>query len=100
MANGIGESPARSPAGIVHEVDYPASRDEIVQTAADEEAPVEVINFLKCLPEERYQSLEGVLRDFAEAQRRFGGSNQPAGPDRRNIGRTAAEDSADGSKHP
>ena len=70
MARGIGENPARSPAEHVRQVEYPASREDIVQTAADNEAPVEVINFLKSLPKERYESYEAVLRDFAEAERR------------------------------
>ena len=103
MAKGIGEQPQRSPATIVQEVDYPATREELVQTAADEEAPAEVINFLKCLPGERYASFEAVLRDFAEAERCFGLSNFPTkGPDRRNIGRTAGEDAPEGShtRHP
>ena len=63
MARGIGENPARSPAEHVRQVEYPASREDIVQTAADNEAPVEVINFLKSLPKERYESYEAVLRD-------------------------------------
>jgi hypothetical protein len=72
----------------LHSVEFPAARDEIVQTAGESDAPAEVINFLKCLPQERYQSLEAALRDFAEAERRFGLSNHAAeGPDRRNIGR-------------
>ncbi len=101
MAKGIGEAPARSPANILRSVDFPASRDEIVATAEDEEAPREVINFLKCLPEQSYRSLEAALRDLAEAARRFGLSNMPAeGPDRRNIGRPAAEDSSGDVRHP
>ena len=97
MAKGIGESPARSPANILQTVDYPTTRAEIVEAAGDSDAPREVINFLKCLPQENYQSLESALRDFAEAERRFGMSNQSDGPDRRNIGRPAAEE---GAKHP
>ena len=101
MAKGIGEQPQRSPATIVQEVDYPATREELVQTAADEEAPAEVINFLKCLPEERYQSREQVLRDFAEAERRLGTAGPPdEGADRRNLGRSAGEDSSGPVRHP
>ena len=50
MARGIGEDPARSPAVHLQGMEFPATRDEIVQTAADNDAPVEVINFLKSLP--------------------------------------------------
>jgi len=102
MAKGIGEPLNRSPASILQMVDYPATRVEIVEAAGDSEAPVEVINFLKCLPQENYSSVESALRDFAEAERRFGMSNQSDGPDRRNIGRTAAEDApaSTPSRHP
>jgi len=75
MARGIGENPAFSPAEHLRQIEYPASRDDIVETAGDNEAPVEVINFLKCLPKEQYGSYEEALRDFAEAERRFGMSN-------------------------
>ncbi len=103
MARGIGEAPARSPANHLQQVVFPATREEIVETAADNEAPVEVINFLKCLPEESYGTMQACLRDFAEAERRFGMSNHDlGGPDRRNIGRGAGEDAPDdaSSKHP
>ena len=45
-----------------------------------------MINFLKCLPKEQYDSYETALRDFAEAERRFGMSNfGREGPSRENI---------------
>ena len=99
MARGIGENPVRSPAWHIAQVEYPTSRDELVVTAEENEAPVEVINFLKALPKEKYQSAEEVLRDFAEAERRFGLGNAPADDRGRrdNIGKVAAEDRA---KHP
>lgn len=92
----------RVPAALP-QVEFPASREDLVQTAADNEAPAEVINFLKSLPQERYTSLEAALRDFAEAERRFALGNLAGdGPDRRNIGRTAAEDAPEGvsTRHP
>jgi hypothetical protein len=98
MARGIGENPARSPAWNVARVEYPATREEIVETAAENEAPAEVINFLKSLPKERYNSVEEVLRDFAEAERVFGLGNIPDPRNRReNLGKAAAEQA---KKHP
>jgi hypothetical protein len=98
MARGIGEDPNRSPASHIAQVEFPASRDEIVETAEDNEAPVEVINFFKCLPKDNYRSAEEVLRDFAEAERRFGlGNVADDRGQRENIGRGAAEEQA---KHP
>ena|SRR5947209_12359654 len=98
MARGIGEDPNRSPASQIAQVEFPASRDEIIQTAEDNEAPVDVINFFKCLPKDNYRSAEEVLRDFAEAERRFGlGNLADDRSHRENIGKVAAEDQA---KHP
>jgi hypothetical protein len=98
MARGIGEDPRRSPAAHIAQVDFPASREELVQTAADNESPAEVINFFKSLPKERYASAEEVLRDFAEAERRLAGGDAADDRARReNIGKVAAEDRA---KHP
>jgi hypothetical protein len=81
----MSENPARSPAAIVQQSDYPATRDELVETAEDSESPAEVINFLKCLPRERYESAEEVMRDFAEAERVFGNGGNRMGPVRDNL---------------
>ena len=50
------------------------------------------------VPKQRYASAEEVLRDFAEAERRFAVGNVADDRGRReNIGKIAAEDQA---KHP
>ena len=87
MAKGIGEDPSLSPAFILKELDFPATREEIVETAADSDAPASVINFMKSLPKERYQSQEEALRDFAEAERRFAGGTPGEAGQRENLGR-------------
>ena len=100
MARGIGEDPRRSPSAHLSQIEFPASREELVETAEDNEAPVEVINFFKCLPKERYASYEEALRDFAEAERRLASGNVPDPRARRDdIGRVAAEDAPD-PRHP
>ena len=104
MARGIGERPERSVSAHLEGVEYPADREDLVQSAADNDAPVDVINFLKSLPRERYDSEELVMRDFAEAARRFGvGGHAPnvGSIDRRNLGRDAVEENIDGNpRHP
>ncbi len=100
MAKGIGENPGRSPAAHLQGIEYPASRDEIVETAADNDAPVEVINFLKSLPKQRYDSYEEALRDFAEAERRFAAGNLVEGPSREDIGKKAVESPDAPTHHP
>jgi hypothetical protein len=87
MAKRMREDPVRSPAFILSELDFPTTREEIVQTAEDSEAPVEVINFLKSMPKENYQSQEEALRDFAEAERRFLGGTAGEPGQRENLGR-------------
>lgn len=104
MGFGVGERPERSVAAHLSGVDYPADREELVQAAEDAEAPPEVINFLKSLPRDRYESLEMVQRDLSEAARRFGmGGHAPlvGTVDRRNLGRDAVEENVDGNpRHP
>jgi hypothetical protein len=105
MARGVGERPERSVTTHLESVEYPADRDDLVEAAEDAEAPVEVINLLKSLPRDRYESEEMVLRDLGEAARRFirgGHPEQPFGSiDRRNLGRDAVEENVDGNpRHP
>ena len=90
MARGIGEDPARSPAVHLQGMEFPASREEIVQTAADNDAPVEVINFFKSLPKKRYESYEAVLR----------AGNLVDGPSREDIGKKAVESPDAPTHHP
>jgi Protein of unknown function (DUF2795) len=100
MARGIGENPNRSPAAHLQSIEYPATREDIVQTAADNEAPADVINFFKSLPKQRYGSYEEVLRDFAEAERRFGVGNLADGRSREDIGKAAVEAPDAPTHHP
>jgi hypothetical protein len=95
MAFGQGEALERSITTHLDGVEYPVTREELVEAAADSEAPVEVINLLKSLPQKEYQLREHVLRDLAEAERRFAvnGLKDDDGVDRdrRNIGRDRME---------
>lgn len=104
MAHGIAEDPALSPATHLDEVEFPIWKEMLVKIAADNGASVDVINLFKSLPRNRYYSKEEVLRDFAEAARRFGmgnpGDDDPA-RDRRNLGRDAVENAPKGKvRHP
>lgn len=104
MAMGVGERPEKSVSAHLAGMEFPADREELVQAVEDAEAPLEVINFFKSLPRERYDSAEMVQRDLAEAARRFGmGGHAPlvGSVDRRNLGRDAVEENVDGNpKHP
>lgn len=105
MAFGFAENPSLSITPHLDSVDYPATREQIVTAAADNGAYMDIINVLKSLPQEEYQSREDVMRDLAEAARRFatGGLRDDDGVDRdrRNIGRDLVENAPDGnSRHP
>ena len=103
MAHGIAEDPGRSPASQLDGVEFPVSKQMLVQTAADNGASVDVINLFKSLPREDYQTRQEVLRDLSEAARRFGMGNRGDGVvrDRRNIGRDAVENAPPGKvRHP
>lgn len=99
------ENPGLSPAAQLDEVEYPIWRDLLVKIAADNGASVDVINLFKSLPRAQYHSKDEVLRDFAEAARRFAMGNlddeDGAVRDRRNIGRDAVENAPPGKvRHP
>ena len=100
MAHGIGEPLEKSVETHVRSVDYPATREELIDAAEDGEAPAGVINFLKSLPRDSYASREEVERDFAEAARRMLSGPAGGGSDRRNIGRDLVEGPDARTHHP
>jgi hypothetical protein len=105
MAFGLGEDPSRLPVAHLDMVEFPIWREQLARQAADNGAGADVINLFKCLPQARYESKDGVLRDLAEAARRFamGRSQEGDGAvrDRRNIGRDMVEGAPEGmTRHP
>jgi hypothetical protein len=105
MAYGQAEDPALSIPTHLDAVDYPVWREQLVKAAADNGAPMDIINVLKSLPRSRYESKEDVMRDLAEAARRFGSGGLPDDDgverDRRNIGRDMVENAPEGhTRHP
>jgi hypothetical protein len=105
MAYGQAEDPALSIPTHLDAVDYPVWREQLVKAAADNGAPIDLINVFKSLPRTRYETKEDVMRDLAEAARRFasGGLRDDDGVDRdrRNIGRDLVENAPPGhTRHP
>jgi hypothetical protein len=100
MARGNGEPQERSPSSILAQVEYPISRDDLSNTAAEAEYDTDAINFLRALPDRIYQSPHDVLREFAEAEARFGMSNQTDVRHRGDLGRDAVETGANSTRHP
>ena len=105
MAYGQAEDPALSVSTHLDAVDYPVWREQLVKAAADNGAPIDLINVFKSLPRTKYETREDVMRDLAEAARRFatGGLRDDDGVDRdrRNIGRDLVENAPPGhTRHP
>ena len=106
MAFGLGEDDSRSPVAQLDMVEFPIWREQLARQAADNGSHADVINLFKCLPQARYDSKEAVMRDLAEAARRFamgGLEDEDDGVfrDRRNIGRDLVEGAPEGmTRHP
>lgn len=101
MARGVGERLQRSASYIVlNEVDYPASRDDLVAAAEDSEAPVETLNFLRALPDRIYRDPDEVLRQFAEADARAGMGLRGGIHHRGDIAKEMTEPPGDRPHHP
>lgn len=90
---------------LLDTLEYPIDHEQLVRATEDSSVSPDVINLFTALPRAQYSSKEEVLRDFAEAARRFGMWNVPqedeAIRDRRNIGRDAVEGAPEGkTRHP
>jgi len=99
MAFGVGERPERSASYILQQVDYPATRDEIVRVAEDSEAPTDTLNFLRRLPNREYRDPDDVLRQFAEAEARAGMGTRDV-HHRGDLGKEMTEPPDDHAHHP
>ncbi len=99
MARGIGEPPERSPSALLSQVEYPISRDELATAAAEAGFEMDAINFLKSLPDRIYQSPSEVLREFSEAEARFGMGTRDV-RHRGDLGRDAVETGDNPTRHP
>lgn len=99
MARGIGEPPEKSPSAILSAVEYPISRDELSNAAAEAGAPQDAINFLRSLPDRIYTSPSDVMREFGEGAARFGLFSTDV-RHRGDIGKEAVETGANPTRHP
>jgi hypothetical protein len=99
MARGVGERPERSPQSILSEVEYPITRDELSEAAAEAGSPADAINFLRSLPNRTYLSPYDVQREFGEAGARFGLFRTDV-RHRGDLGKEAVETGAAPTRHP
>ncbi len=99
MARGVGEPLERSPSAILSQVEYPISRDDLATAAAEAEYERDAINFLRSLPDRIYQSPADVLREFSEAEARFGMNTRDV-RHRGDLGKEAVETGGNPTRHP
>lgn len=68
MTRGVG---GHSPANIqkfLRGVDYPASKDDLLKTAQDNEAPDEVVETIRDLPADRFGGPQDVMKAYGELE--------------------------------
>ena len=100
MATGNGVTRGRrGPSDLLSQVEYPISRDELAGAAAEAELDADTINFLKSLPDRIYQSPNQILREFGEAEARFGMGTRDV-RHRGDLGKEAVETGANPTRHP
>jgi hypothetical protein len=99
MARGKGEAPERSPSALLSQVEYPISRDDLATAAAEGGYTLDAINFLRWLPDRIYHSPTEVLREFSEAEARFGMGTRDV-RHRGDLGRDAVETGGNPTRHP
>jgi Protein of unknown function (DUF2795) len=99
MAHGMGEPLERSPSALLSQIEYPISRDEIARAAEEAGFTLDAINFLRSLPDRVYQSPTDVLREFGEADARFGMGTRDV-RHRGDLGKDAVETADNPTRHP
>ncbi len=99
MARDTAETRGGSPSALLSQVEYPISRDELASAAAETELDADTINFLKSLPDRIYQSPNQILREFGEAEARFGMGTRDV-RHRGDLGNEAVETGANPTRHP
>lgn len=68
MARGFGGS---SPSNIAHYlkgIDFPATKEELIEYAEDNDAPDEVLDVLEYFPDETYHSMAEVMQGVAQVE--------------------------------
>lgn len=72
-------------------IDYPATRQELIDFATDGELDADTLNLVRSLPDRDYMNRDDIWRSMAEATRVFAGNSRTGSP-RDDIGK--------GSRHP
>ena len=68
MPRGMGGHSPANIASFLEGIDFPASRDELLNHAEDNNAPQEVIDVLEDLPDQEYTSMADVMSGIGQVE--------------------------------
>lgn len=74
---------------IFEGMEWPATREDLVNFANEAELDVDTLNLVRSLPDRTYDSVDDVWRSIGEASRRFGVGARGGGTPRDDIGKQA-----------
>ncbi|WP_236614277.1 DUF2795 domain-containing protein [Stutzerimonas azotifigens] len=67
MARGMG---GHSPSNIAHHlkgIDFPASKDDLIQQAKNNGADSEVLESIKNMPDDEYTDMAGIMQGYGDS---------------------------------
>lgn len=83
---------------IFEGIEYPVSRADLIEIAADAEYDPDTLNLVRSLPERIFTSRDDIWRSIGEATRRLAGGGNAGGAPRDDLGKQASLDD-DGTFH-
>jgi Protein of unknown function (DUF2795) len=75
MARGVGGHSPANMQKFLKGQHYPASRDNLVKTARQNDAPKEIIEWIQGLPEDEFGGPQDVMKAFSEEDQQKAGSH-------------------------
>ena len=80
MARGVGGHSPANMQKFLKGQHYPTSKNDLVKTAKNNEAPKEIIDWIQELPEDHFGGPQDVMKAFGEEdQQKYGGSEEKGG---------------------
>lgn len=68
MPRGMGERSPANIASFLEGINFPASKDELVDHAEDNNAPQDIIDVLEQLPDQEYTSMADVMSGMGQVE--------------------------------
>jgi hypothetical protein len=97
MARGVGGHSPANMQKFLKGQHYPASKQDLVQTAKANNAPGEIIEWIEHLPEDHFGGPQDVMKAYAEEDRGQGSSNRHSDDEEQTARSTSSSQSEDDS---